>query len=687
MTGSQAGSEPGSASGPAPGPAPDVSIVIPAFDAGPEIEPCIRSLLELRFPTDRLEVVFVDDGSTDGTAERLDRLAGAVRHVRVIHIPASGGPGRPRNVGLAAARGEFVQFLDADDELLPDSIAALLGVARRNDSDVVLAKFASASMPRRQDLFTRSRARTTLAADLQIADGSLGPCRFFRTAFLRDRGLAFPEDWRVMEDQAFMLEALTAARVISVYADATCYRFNRRPGDTNLTSQPLDPTSHASHLATLLAIVDARTAPGPLRDRLQRRLYRVEVLERVAGPTFLDATPAARAALVAALAPIARSLPASTLEGTGALGRVRSRLLAEERVADIETLARREAGLEVRATAGRLAWDHGRLTGSYRAVLVGADGAPVALERRGGRTFLDPALTDDLVGPVEVGDELGLLRGRASLIEPLTMSEWLLDGGSGLELARVGAGGGRAAAGDAGAGAEATLPMLHGLLEIDPERVGPGRRPVEDGRWDLVVRWSGLGIRRTVGLRAADGRAAAAWPAVLGSTGRAVVPGITDDGLLEVVVGGGAGAAIAAMDASAVRRLSGGHGPDLALPIATDDTARPGDVEIRHLEPPGGSPTPARLRPWAGRLRLSARTTGTGRSNGPIVISGPGLGPEGVRVASVPPLGMPARLRIVAAWRLGAPVARVRTRLLAAVRRLPAPLKELIRRGFAIVRR
>lgn len=640
------------------GPTPDVSIVIPAFDAGPEIEPCIRSLLALRFPTDRLEIVFVDDGSTDGTGERLDRLAAEAPHVRVIHIPASGGPGRPRNVGLAAARGEFVQFLDADDELLPDSIGALLDVARRNGSDIVLAKFASASMPRRQDLFTRNRARTTLATDLQIADGSLGPCRFFRTAFLCDRGVAFPEEWLVMEDQAFMLEALTVAKVISVYADATCYRFNRRPGEANLTSRPLDPPVHAAHLATLLGIVEARTPPGPLRERLRRRLYRVEVLERLAGPAFLEATPAARAALVATLTPIARSLPEATLEGTGALGRVRSRLLVEARVADLETLARREADLEVVATVEQLDWDHGRLVGSYRAVLVGPSGAPVGLVRRGGRTYLDPTLADDLVGPVEVGGELAMLRSRASLIEPGTMAEWLLDGGSGLELARSNDG--------------SIRPILHGLLEIRPDKVGPGRLPIEDGRWELVIRWGGFGIRRTVGLRPTGAQAAAtrppARPAVLGAPGRAVVPRIGGAGVVEIAVGGDAGAAIAVMDVAAVRRLEGGRGTDLLLPVATDDESRPGDGEVRLDGPAGGLAVRGRLRPWFGRLRL---TTG-----GPI-----GEAP------AVPALGSAERLGLMLAWRAGGPIARVRTGLLATVRRLPPPVKEVVRRAFAVVRR
>src|SRR5512132_2674334 len=142
---------------------PLISVVVPAHNPGRYIEPCIRSLLRQSMSRDRFEAVFVDDGSTDGTGERLNRLAREQPHVRVIHIPPSGAPGRPRNVGLEAALGEYVQFLDADDELAPRALQRLIRMAHANHSDIVLGKFASETMTRRQDLFTRNRGATTLA--------------------------------------------------------------------------------------------------------------------------------------------------------------------------------------------------------------------------------------------------------------------------------------------------------------------------------------------------------------------------------------------------------------------------------------------------------------------------------------------------------------------------------------------
>lgn len=80
-----------------------VSVVIPVYNPGKYIDPCIDSLLRQTLPADEFEVLFVNDGSTDDTRERLEKLATQHSHFRVITIPNSGWPGKPRNIGVAEA--------------------------------------------------------------------------------------------------------------------------------------------------------------------------------------------------------------------------------------------------------------------------------------------------------------------------------------------------------------------------------------------------------------------------------------------------------------------------------------------------------------------------------------------------------------------------------------------------------
>ena len=103
---------------------PKVSVIVPVFEPGRLIEPLIATLRHQTMPAAERELIFVDDGSRDGTAERLDALAREQPGVRALHIPNSGWPGRPRNVGLDAAEGEFVFFADHDDWLAPDALRA-----------------------------------------------------------------------------------------------------------------------------------------------------------------------------------------------------------------------------------------------------------------------------------------------------------------------------------------------------------------------------------------------------------------------------------------------------------------------------------------------------------------------------------------------------------------------------------
>jgi glycosyltransferase involved in cell wall biosynthesis len=94
-----------------------VSIVIPAYNAARYLPDAVRSALDQ--PGATVEVVIVNDGSTDDTAAVADRLAAADPRVRVIH-QANGHCAAARNTGIRVARGEYISFLDADDVFLPD---------------------------------------------------------------------------------------------------------------------------------------------------------------------------------------------------------------------------------------------------------------------------------------------------------------------------------------------------------------------------------------------------------------------------------------------------------------------------------------------------------------------------------------------------------------------------------------
>jgi len=108
---------------PAQGPAalPEVSVVIPTYNASRSIEAAIRSVAQQAYPN--LEVILVDDASTDDTAARAEQALQryGLRHT-VVRSPRNQGPATARNTAVRLAQGEYVAFLDADDEWLPGKL-------------------------------------------------------------------------------------------------------------------------------------------------------------------------------------------------------------------------------------------------------------------------------------------------------------------------------------------------------------------------------------------------------------------------------------------------------------------------------------------------------------------------------------------------------------------------------------
>ena len=112
-----------------------VSVVMPAFQASAFIGDALDSIREQTHPVD--EVIVVDDGSTDDTRRLALGVAASWPAVRVLGQP-NAGPSAARNTGIAAATGDLVTFLDADDRMVPDRIAVQVAHLDRNPADDIV---------------------------------------------------------------------------------------------------------------------------------------------------------------------------------------------------------------------------------------------------------------------------------------------------------------------------------------------------------------------------------------------------------------------------------------------------------------------------------------------------------------------------------------------------------------------
>lgn len=228
---------------------PTISVIVPMYNVEGYVGDCLRSVLEQDFPL--IEVIVVDDGSTDASARIVDRIAAGDRRVRLLSQP-NAGQGPARNRALRLARGEFVIFVDSDDLVPPGSFRYLVAALRASDSD-----FAIAGVRRIQDgssyrpswtvvLHERDRIATTIDEFPAAMADVVAHHRLFRRRFWLERIGDFPSG--VYEDHVPMVAAYLRARRFDVLSRVV-YEWRLRAEGTSTGQQKHDLANLTTRIA------------------------------------------------------------------------------------------------------------------------------------------------------------------------------------------------------------------------------------------------------------------------------------------------------------------------------------------------------------------------------------------------------------------------------------------------------
>lgn len=203
-----------------------VSVVVATYRSGDGLERLVASLDAQSLPSDEWEVIFVDDGSPDDTWERLQSIRSTRPHVRLERIENSGWPSRPRNVGIDLAAGEYIAFMDHDDELYPDALRDAYAFAKANGADVLNGKEARTSdIGWAIDVYQEDLPQVLDRTDAYPLSPT-NPHKLYRREFLLEHDIRFREGGRVLwEDVFFNVLAGKHAKVISTLARTPYYHW------------------------------------------------------------------------------------------------------------------------------------------------------------------------------------------------------------------------------------------------------------------------------------------------------------------------------------------------------------------------------------------------------------------------------------------------------------------------------
>lgn len=179
-----------------------ISVVIPVYNGEPFLPRCLASVWAQTAPP--AEVIVVNDGSTDGTRAWLEA---AGPRLRALHVPHA-GRSAARNRGIEAAGGDYVAFLDADDEFLPGHLAQLAAAARRTGAELVHDACRMPYLSDRENLALLRRRAADSDRDLFARYHFPTPNAMVNRAWVRDRRLAFDTRLEIGEDMLFFLSLL-----------------------------------------------------------------------------------------------------------------------------------------------------------------------------------------------------------------------------------------------------------------------------------------------------------------------------------------------------------------------------------------------------------------------------------------------------------------------------------------------
>ena len=214
-----------------------ISVIVPVYNTAPFLRECLDSIASQTY--ELLDIILIDDGSTDNSLEICREYAAADNRFRIITLPGNQGQSAARNAGLAKATGDYITFVDSDDVISPGMIESLYKLLKPTTdmSAVRFTRFISRpSIKRQQRYQTGEYSASAILLNMLYQSGftpSVCGKLFTRTSL---DGMQFTTG-KLYEDLDFMARYLERTSWIAT-STAALYHYRRNPSSTLGTFRP-----------------------------------------------------------------------------------------------------------------------------------------------------------------------------------------------------------------------------------------------------------------------------------------------------------------------------------------------------------------------------------------------------------------------------------------------------------------
>ena len=215
-----------------------ISIIVPVHNTEQYLPRCLDSILSQSFAD--FELLLIDDGSTDGSGLICDSYADRERRIRVFY-KENGGVSSARNLGIDKAQGEWLYFVDSDDELLPDGLKVLVDNTS-DDVDVVMGGYEKydvnghvvETVGKTGEILvlTKKESITSLYHGHALDYYYLGWMwiRMFRNSIIKCERISFDTGLRIKEDTLFTIQYLCRSNGVTRFVNKPVYKYFMRNG-------------------------------------------------------------------------------------------------------------------------------------------------------------------------------------------------------------------------------------------------------------------------------------------------------------------------------------------------------------------------------------------------------------------------------------------------------------------------
>jgi CDP-glycerol glycerophosphotransferase len=354
---------------------PDVAVVLIGFNDAERLPTAVASVMNQTLAN--LELIIVDDASTDGMDDVATQLAAASPKISFVRLAAnSGGCSAPRNVGLQHVKAPYVMFLDSDDVLDRHACKNLLLAAERSGADFVSGRCVRVDMetgvgrPWMKALYDEAYVLEGIAENPELINDTLCTNKLYRMTFLDKHGIRFPEGLHY-EDLAFTAEAYCSATRIAVIPEAVYFwQIYQSSGQASIHRRRDNIDNFRDRLAVHRIIDEFLRREGleEMKAMTDNRFLRTEL--RMYLSELADRDPTYQQEWIRLAGDYLREMD-------------EDRILSQGKVIRLVTYLIRRGDLALSIEAARL-WAYGKVT--------------IPLVRRDGRVYFSDAYADDPSG-------------------------------------------------------------------------------------------------------------------------------------------------------------------------------------------------------------------------------------------------------------------------------------------------